>query len=93
MFYQTTKQSFRIVLPSDTLCFLSPVPFFPADDVTDGPYFQGSDDEQSKNDSTKSDNDNSGGGGSWTQRVSRWFTSSVRLKKQNSFYKSEFFFL
>ncbi|XP_029731188.1 heat shock 70 kDa protein 4 isoform X1 [Aedes albopictus] len=42
---------------------------------------EGSDDEQSRNDTTKSDNDNSGGGGSWTQRVSRWFTSSDKKKK------------
>ncbi|XP_053684159.1 heat shock 70 kDa protein 4 isoform X1 [Sabethes cyaneus] len=41
---------------------------------------EGSDDEQASKD-TKTDSDNSGGGGSWTQRVSRWFTSSDKKKK------------
>uniref|UniRef100_A0A1Q3FWH7 Putative heat shock 70 kDa protein 4 n=1 Tax=Culex tarsalis TaxID=7177 RepID=A0A1Q3FWH7_CULTA len=44
---------------------------------------EGSDDEQARNEQdSKSDADNSGGGGgSWTQRVSRWFTSSDKKKK------------
>ncbi|XP_058458346.1 heat shock 70 kDa protein 4 isoform X1 [Malaya genurostris] len=41
---------------------------------------EGSDDEQTRKD-TKSDTENSAGGGSWTQKVSRWFTSSDKKKK------------